>query len=75
MPRQPRLNLVAIPQHVIQRGNNKQPCFSDNQDRIVYLDKLREYAAQHDVAIHSFVLMTNHVHPKKQDIPTLPLGF
>ena len=27
MPRKPRFNLIGIPQHVIQRGNNREPCF------------------------------------------------
>lgn len=27
MPRKPRFNLVGVPQHVIQRGNNREPCF------------------------------------------------
>ena len=27
MPRKPRFNLVGFPQHVIQRGNNREPCF------------------------------------------------
>lgn len=62
MPRFPRLNLPNIPQHIIQRGNNRRPCFHTNQDFAVYLDKLRIYAIEFNVAIHSYVLMTNHVH-------------
>jgi REP element-mobilizing transposase RayT len=27
VPRKPRFNLVGIPQHLIQRGNNREPCF------------------------------------------------
>ena len=27
MPRKPRFTLPGIPQHVIQRGNNREPCF------------------------------------------------
>ena len=27
MPRQHRYELIAVPQHVIQRGNNRQPAF------------------------------------------------
>ena len=27
MPRKPRFNLVGVPQHVIQRGNNRDPDF------------------------------------------------
>jgi len=29
---------------------------------VVYLDKLKEYSEKYQVAIHSYVLMTNHVH-------------
>ncbi|WP_198262624.1 transposase [sulfur-oxidizing endosymbiont of Gigantopelta aegis] len=62
MARLPRFNLPNIPQHIIQRGNNRQACFFSEQDNTVYLDKLNEYSLQHEVAIHSYVLMTNHVH-------------
>ena len=62
MARLPRLNLPGIPQHVIQRGNNHQPCFFSEQDYVVYLDKLNEYSKKYSVQIHSYILMTNHVH-------------
>ena len=62
MARLPRLSLPGIPQHVIQRGNNRQACFFVKEDYLVYLDKLKEYSRKCEVAIHAFVLMTNHVH-------------
>ncbi|TQV86652.1 transposase [Aliikangiella coralliicola] len=62
MARLPRLNLPDIPQHIVQRGNNRQACFVTKQDRIVYLEKLKEYSGKFEVAVHAFVLMTNHVH-------------
>ena len=62
MARSPRLNLIGIPQHVIQRGYNRQACFFENQNYQVYLDKLLEYSQKHQVEIHAFILMTNHVH-------------
>lgn len=62
MARLARLNLPDIPQHVIQRGNNRQASFFTNQDYAVYLDKLKKYASMYSVNIHAFVLMTNHVH-------------
>jgi putative transposase len=61
MARLPRLNLPDIPQHVIQRGNNKQVSFFDDKDYAVYLDKLKLYSKKYSVAVHSYVLMTNHV--------------
>jgi putative transposase len=71
MARLPRLNLPNVPQHVIQRGNNRDACFFDEQDYKVYLSKLEEYSEKLEVSVHSFVLMTNHVHllmtPKEGD--------
>ncbi|MCP3674590.1 MAG: transposase [Gammaproteobacteria bacterium] len=62
MARLPRINLPDIPQHVIQRGNNRQNCFYENNDYIVYLSKLKKYSTEFNVKIHAYVLMTNHVH-------------
>ena len=62
MARLPRLNLPNIPQHVVQRGNNRHVCFFNDTDYAVYLDKLNEYSQKFKVAVHSYVLMTNHVH-------------
>ena len=62
MPRRPRLALPNIPQHIIQRGNNRQACFYAEEDYRVYLQWLREFALKSDCRIHAYVLMTNHVH-------------
>jgi putative transposase len=62
MARLPRLNIADIPQHVIQRGNNRSVCFFSDEDYAVYLGKLKEFSIKHKVAVHSYVLMTNHVH-------------
>lgn len=62
MPRPRRLNLVGIPQHITQRGNNRQACFFDNEDRLAYLSLLHRAARRRSCDIHAFVLMTNHVH-------------
>jgi putative transposase len=39
MPRLPGLPIAGCPQHIIQRGNNRQACFFAEQDYKVYLDK------------------------------------
>ena len=62
MARKPRFLLPAVPQHVIQRGHNREPCFYSEQDYIRYLANLREAAKRNQVAIHAYVLMTNHIH-------------
>lgn len=62
MPRQPRLDLAQIPRHVVQRGNDRQPCFFTDLDRVRYLQDLREIAMREGCNAHAYVLMTNHVH-------------
>ena len=37
MARLPRPDLPGIPQHIVQRGNNRLPCFLDDEDRQHYL--------------------------------------
>jgi len=43
MPRKPRFNLPGIPQHVIQRVNNREPCFFSEADYPRYLDDPRTW--------------------------------
>ena len=62
MARQPRFNIAGVAQHVVIRGNNRSACFFDDNDRRAYLHWLHEAAAQQRVAVHAYVLMTNHVH-------------
>lgn len=62
MPRKPRMYLPGIPAHVVHRGNDRSACFFDEQDRQFYLTCLKEACRRYDVALHAFVLMTNHVH-------------
>ena len=53
---------VGIPQHVIQRGNNRSVCFADDSDMAAYAHFLLEAAVKHGLSIHGWVFMTNHVH-------------
>jgi len=62
MARLPRLFLPGCAQHVIQRGNNREACFYSEADYKTYLAFLKDVATKYEVAIHAFVLMTNHVH-------------
>lgn len=62
MPRVRRLDLVGVAQHVVQRGNDRQPCFFREMDYIRYLQDLRAAALRHECRVHAYVLMTNHVH-------------
>ncbi len=62
MPRRPRVFIPGLPVHVIQRGNNRGQVFFGPKDAQKYLDWLAEAAATHKLAIHAYVLMTNHIH-------------
>ena len=62
MARQPRYVVVGQPQHVIQRGNNREAIFAENGDYRFYLEKLQNACIKYQCDIHAYVLMTNHVH-------------
>lgn len=62
MPRKPRFVLPGVPQHIIQRGNNREPCFYSAEHYRRYLELLKEAADRNDCCVHAYVLMTNHVH-------------
>ena len=47
---------------MIQRDIDRTACFFSDEDRQVYLDALGGLARSCGVAIHAYVLMTNHVH-------------
>lgn len=62
MPRQPRYFIPNIPQHVIQRGVDRQAVFFQPDDYALYLRSLDESASQYDCRIHAYALMPNHTH-------------
>jgi putative transposase len=62
MARLPRLVLPHQPHHVIQRGNDRQLIFRDQEDYQRFLGWLKESARFYSVAVHSYVLMPNHLH-------------
>ena len=62
MARLPRLTVPGYPHHIIQRGNNRQAIFAVADDYRTLLGMLDEHARQCGVAIHAYVLMSNHFH-------------
>jgi putative transposase len=62
MARISRLVIPFQPHHVIQRGFDKHPLFKDEHDYRIFLAWLAEGAKRFKVAIHAYVLMTNHLH-------------
>ncbi len=62
MARRTRFRLPGVPQHLIQRGNNRQATFLADAHYRFYLDCLIDAARKYDCFTHAYVLMTNHVH-------------
>jgi len=75
MARLPRLSVPGYPHHIIQRGNNRQAIFSSTADYILLLALLKENAQKFGVAVHAYVLMTNHFHilATPEQLNSLPL--
>jgi len=57
-----RFVAAGVPHHITQRGNAQQNVFDDSADRRIYLNLLHRYAAEHQLGIWAWCLMTNHVH-------------
>ena len=62
MPRRRRFCPGGFPIHVIQRGINRQICFTSDADMAAYANWLAEGAEKFEVHLHGWVFMTNHVH-------------
>lgn len=62
MPRRARLCPIGVPQHIVQRGNNRQVCFASDADMAAYANWLNEGSVKYGVKIHAWVFMTNHIH-------------
>jgi putative transposase len=77
MARQHRFVIPGVAQHVIQRGNNRAAIFSEPADYEMFLCTVAEACAKHQVDLHAYVLMTNHVHfmmtPQSQSALSLTL--
>ncbi|MFT5782433.1 MAG: putative transposase [Pseudomonas sp.] len=62
MARLPRYVMPGQPQHIIQRGNNRQPIFAVEADYQFFRDALVAAAQKNGLLIHAYVWMTNHIH-------------
>jgi putative transposase len=76
MPRQLRIVVPGVPHHVVLRGNNRRRLFSNNADRLFWLQCLDRAMKATHCALHQNSLMTNHTHlivtpPTIESLPTL----
>jgi putative transposase len=62
MARISRLVIPHQPHHIIQRGNDRQVIFREDEDCHAFLGWMLEASRQFNVAIHAYVLMGNHLH-------------
>ncbi|WP_042462724.1 transposase [Neobacillus dielmonensis] len=62
MARKHRVWFPGAMYHVTCRGNRKSDIFFDEQDFCTYLDLLEEARSLYPYHLHSYCLMTNHVH-------------
>ena len=62
MRRRPRICPAGYAQHIVQRGNNRCACFASEDDYVAYAHWLAEGAKKYDIAIHAWVMMSNHTH-------------
>ncbi|MCK4245286.1 MAG: transposase [Candidatus Omnitrophica bacterium] len=62
MPRTARIVGAGYLHHIIQRGNNRQAVFFDDEDRRVYLKLLKKYTDECNCKIKAYCLMNNHIH-------------
>lgn len=73
MSRYPRPVFENIPLHIVQRGNNRNPCFFCRGDYQVYLAMMKDALKEFECVVHAYTLMPNHVHllasPKNASAP------
>jgi putative transposase len=62
MPRRARHYIANQPYHVVQRGNNREPCFIEIENYQFYLALWQELSKKFGVSVHAYCLMTNHIH-------------
>lgn len=62
MPRISRAVAKGYPHHIIQRGNNRESVFFDDEDRKQYLSLLKKYSEKWSAPVLVYCLMSNHVH-------------
>ncbi len=62
MPRRARSYIAGLPYHVVQRGNNREPCFLEPENYQYYLELWQQAARRYGVQVHAYCLMTNHIH-------------
>ncbi|MBW1824790.1 MAG: transposase [Deltaproteobacteria bacterium] len=62
MSRAWRIEFAGAYYHVLSRGNEQRKIFTDDEDRLLFLELIGEMSERFDIEIYAYVLMTNHYH-------------
>lgn len=62
MPRGPRISYPGCFHHVYARGNNKQPIYLTDKDRVVFLERVGSNVSLWGIRCIAWALMPNHFH-------------
>ncbi len=62
MPRQPRLDIPGLLQHVIVRGIERSAIFLDDEDRCRFVDRLGSLLVETETDCYAWALLDNHFH-------------
>jgi len=62
MPRPLRITVPNLPFHVLDRRNNRQIIFQEEEDFIYFLKLLKRYKKELKFKLYHFCLMPNHIH-------------
>jgi len=70
MPRSARKKSESGIYHIVLRGINKQTVFCDDEDKEVFLNRLKLIKAEKPYMIYAFCMMSNHVHLLIKEVET-----
>jgi len=77
MPRQPRIDIAGLLQHVIFRGVARSDIFMDDADRENFVRRLSQLLVETETRCYAWALLDNHVHllllPTRQPLARLML--
>jgi hypothetical protein len=72
MPRKLRIQYPGAIYHVMNRGDQREDIFHDEQDRLLFLSTLGEACQKTDWQVHVYCLMSNPFPPGYRDAPAQP---
>ena len=80
MPTQGRVVYDGAICHIIQRGNNKQKIFREEDDYEKFLALIKDYKDKYSFEVYNYCLMSNHLHlliriVRGADLPKLMQGM